>query len=44
MLGGFDYLADQDVKGSKVFLNKLKSELPGSGLVLGNLACPQRDN
>jgi hypothetical protein len=37
MLGGFEHLADQDVKGSKVFLNKLKNELPGSELALGNL-------
>jgi len=36
MLGGFDYLAEQDVKGSKVFLNKLNTELPGNELVLGN--------
>lgn len=34
MLGGFDYLADQDIKGSKLFLNKLKNHLPGSSLVL----------
>lgn len=35
MLGGFDYLAEQDVKGSKMFLNKLKAELPGTRLALG---------
>lgn len=34
MLGGFDYLADMDIKGSKMFLNKLKTSLPGSSLVL----------
>ena len=37
MLGGFEHLANQDIKGSKSFLNKLKSELPGSGLALGNI-------
>ena len=42
MLGGFDYLAEQDVKGSKVFLNKLKAELPGTQLVLGKLISVKR--
>ena len=36
MLGGFDHLADQDIKGSKLFLNNIKADLPGSNLVLGN--------
>ena len=37
MLGGFDYLSELDVKGSNLFLNKLKAELPGSALVLGTM-------
>ena len=34
MLGGFDYLADMDVKGSKKFINSLVNILPGRELVL----------